>query len=399
MSAPAERRLIRLDGSELPPRAVVGGKAWSLAHMATRGLPVPPAVVITTAACRDYLRDGALPEGLIDEIRDGVAWLEQATGRRFGAGPRPLLMSVRSGAPVSMPGMMDTVLNLGIDDTTEAALAADCGDAAFARDTHRRFLELYARVVLKATPPALDPDGTPEQWRAAIDAAAGAVPRTPEALLLGAVGAVFDSWRSRRAQRYRRHHGIDDDLGTAVTLQAMVFGNMGADSGTGVLFSRNPLSGEPEPYGEYLACAQGEDVVSGSHTPQSLDALAASAPAVHAALLEAAETLEATAGDVQDIEFTVERGRLFLLQSRAAKRSAQAAVRTAVDLCHEGRIDTAEALRRVTPAQVHALLSPRLTANAADDAASLLHGEAASPGVGSGVVVTDSDEAERRAAA
>ena len=272
------RWIVSLDGGALPDRALVGGKAWGIAFMRHAGLPVPPAFVVTTEACRAYLAEGALPDGLLDELHAGIALLEAETGRRFGANERPLLLAVRSGAAISMPGMLDTVLNLGINEETEAALAGESGDAAFARDTHRRFHEMYARIVLKAGIDRLPPEGAAETWRATVAeaGAAGSVPVAPSDQLIGAVRAVFDSWNGRRAKRYRRHHGLPDDAGTAVTVQAMVFGNLGANSGTGVLFSRNPLTGAPEPFGEYLANAQGEDVVSGQRTPLGLDALAVS---------------------------------------------------------------------------------------------------------------------------
>jgi pyruvate,orthophosphate dikinase len=390
-----------LDGSTLPPKARIGGKAWSIARMRALGLPVPPAFVISTDACRQYYAAGGrLPDGLLGEIDEGVAYLERTTGRRFGGDDLPLLVSVRSGAPVSMPGMMDTVLNLGINDETEAALARETGNPAFARDTQRRFCELFARIVLRASVELLDPAGTPEEWRARIrDAGCGEVPRDVRVQLRLAVQAVFESWNGRRARKYRQHHGISDDMGTAVTVQAMVFGNSDGRSGTGVLFSRNPLSGETRPYGEYLARAQGEDVVSGSHTPETLDSLARVMPEVHRQLMAACEVLERENGDVQDIEFTVERGKLYLLQSRAAKRSPAAAVRCAVDMVREGRIDVDDALQRVSAEQVRMLLRPRLAAGI--DLASahvVARGEAASPGVGVGVVVADADEAERVAA-
>ncbi len=393
--------LLPLDGDSLPDRSVIGGKAWSIARMRALGLPVPPAFVITTACCRAYLAAGkAFPDGLMRQVREALAGLEAATGRRFGEGPRPLLLSVRSGAAISMPGMMDTVLNLGISDATEAALAAETGDAGFARDTHRRFLELYARIVLKAALPDLDPAAGPEAWRACVATAAGApVPDDPWLQLDAAIRAVFESWDGRRARRYRAHHGIPDDLGTAVTLQAMVFGNADRQSGTGVLFSRNPLTGAAAPYGEFLACAQGEDVVSGAHTPEPLSAMAGQHPALHDALLQAAAVLERENGDVQDIEFTVERGRLFLLQSRSAKRAARAAVGIAVDMVREGRLTVPQALGRVSAEQVRQLLRPRLKPGADAGAELLCSGEAASPGVGAGLVVTDSDRAETEAEA
>lgn len=389
---------LALDGSATPEKSLIGGKAWSLARMRALGLPVPPAFVVTSRACTHFLQHGAEPPELADELATGIAWLEAQTGRSFGAGTQPLLVSVRSGAAISMPGMMDTVLNLGITDDTEPALAAECSDTAFARDTHRRFLELYASIVLKAPAPELDRAATPAQWRDAIAGAAGAaVPATAVEQLQAAVRAVFDSWNSRRARRYRQHNQIPDDLGTAVTVQAMVFGNLDEASGTGVLFTRNPLDGAPEPYGEYLPRAQGEDVVSGKFTPRPLQEMNQSVPQALQELLAAARTLENEHGDVQDIEFTVERGNLWLLQSRAAKRAAPAALRIAVDLVREQRIDIATALTRVTPEQLAALMNPRLQEQAEKTA--LTQGEAACPGVGIGIGVADSDEAERRAAA
>jgi pyruvate,orthophosphate dikinase len=396
MNSPG-RFLLALDGCALPPRELIGGKAWSVARMRALGLPVPPAVVVTAEACRAYLDAGAVPDGLNAELDDAIAWLQNATRRQFGGAP-PLLVSVRSGAAISMPGMMDTVLNLGINDEVEAALAGEAGNATFARDTHRRFLELYAKIVLKATLSEHDARDT-ATLRTALDAAGTPVPATPKAQLLAAVEAVFGSWNSRRARKYRQHHGIADSLGTAVTIQAMVFGNLDQASGTGVLFSRNPLTGDPEPYGEYLHLAQGEDVVSGKFTPEPLSALAASMPAVHAQLLAAATTLERADGDVQDIEFTVQQGTLYLLQARAAKRAPAAAVRFAVDFVREGRIDRETALARVQAEQIRTLLKPRLAAHAAHGATLLAQGESACQGVGIGIVVTDADEAERRAAA
>ncbi|EZP71238.1 Pyruvate phosphate dikinase [Novosphingobium resinovorum] len=383
-----------LDGADLPDRALIGGKAWSVARMAALGLDVPPAFVITTRACLAYLERGEMPEGLEAEIAAGLDWLQRRTGRSFGAGAKRLLLSIRSGAAISMPGMMDTVLNLGIDDDGEAALAAETGLPAFARDTHRRFLELYSSIVLRQ-PVELEAAESPAQWRAAI----GEVPGAVHDQLLGAVRAVFDSWNTRRARRYREHNNIPHDMGTAVTVQAMVFGNLDDLSGTGVLFSRNPLQGDPAPYGEYLPRAQGEDVVSGKFTPLSLGAMQAHVPDAHAALLAASDMLERENGDVQDIEFTVQSGRLYLLQSRSAKRAPEAAVRIAVDMVGEGRIDAATALSRVSAEQVSTLLLPRLAPNAAEGAQVVAQGEGACPGVATGVLVADSDEAERRAAA
>ncbi|MBB6427221.1 pyruvate, phosphate dikinase [Sphingopyxis sp. JAI128] len=389
---------IQLDGSALPTKEAAGGKAWSIARMRGLGLPVPPAFVIGTKACLAFLESGDFPAGLVEEIDAGLAWLEGESGRTFGTGDKRLLLSVRSGAAISMPGMMDTVLNLGIDGDGEAALATETGLPAFARDTHRRFLELYASIVLRA-PVELEPDAEPAAWRASVEAGGGPVPGDVRDQLLATVRAVFESWNTRRARRYREHNNIPHDLGTAVTVQAMVFGNLDAQSGTGVLFSRNPLTGENLPYGEYLPRAQGEDVVSGKFTPLPLDAMKAAEPAAHAALLAASDLLEREHGDVQDIEFTVQSGQLYLLQSRAAKRAPAAAVRFAVDMVAEERIDPVTALSRVSAEQVRTLLLPRLNEGATDGASVLAAGEGACPGAAVGVLVADADEAERRAAA
>jgi pyruvate,orthophosphate dikinase len=392
------RWTILLDGSGIPDRDVIGGKAWSIARMAALGLEVPPAFVISTKACLAFLENGDFPEVLVDEVEQAIAWLEQRTGRGFGAGDKRLLLSVRSGAAVSMPGMMDTVLNLGIDDAGEAALANETGLPDFARDTYRRFLDLYSAIVLKA-PVELERAGDPASWRGMIAAGGGEVPGEVRGQLLGAIRAVFESWNTRRARRYREHNGIPHDMGTAVTVQAMVFGNLDERSGTGVLFSRNPLAGEPVPYGEYLPRAQGEDVVSGKFTPLPLDAMRDHAPQAHAELLAASELLERENGDVQDIEFTVQSGKLYLLQSRSAKRAPAAAVRIAVDMVDEGRIDPATALSRVSAEQVATLLLPRLADSAAEGVEIVAEGEGACPGVATGMLVADADEAERRAAA
>jgi pyruvate,orthophosphate dikinase len=390
---------LRLGEGPPPDRHLIGGKAWSIARMLELGLPVPPAFVVTTEACNAYLAQGQFPDGLEGEIEAGIAWLEKETGRTFGRGGARLLLSIRSGAAISMPGMMDTVLNLGIDEAGEQALAAETGLADFARDTHRRLHELYAAIVLKAPLERLDPAAGAGAWRAAIKAAGGEMPGDVRDQLRGAVRAVFESWNTRRARRYRAHHGIPDDLGTAVTIQAMVFGNLDDDSGTGVLFTRSPLTGERVPYGEYLPRAQGEDVVSGRFTPLPLSAMAERAPAAHAALIDAAGRLEREGGDAQDIEFTVQRGKLFLLQSRAAKRSPEAAIRMAVDMVDEGMIGKADAVARVSGEQARAVLLPRLAPGAAEAARLVAQGEGACPGVGIGIAVASSDDAERRAAA
>jgi len=352
-------------------RELVGGKAHSLNRMHALGLPVPPAFVLTTEVCRRFYADGErLGDDVVSAVRDAVRELEARTGRVFGGTERPLLVSVRSGAAQSMPGMMDTILNLGINSGVQAALRAHVGDAAYAADTHRRFREQFERVV-----------GT-------------AAPEDPWEQLIAAIGAVFRSWNSPRAISYRRHHGIADDGGTACTVQAMVFGNLDDASGTGVLFSRNPLTGDPEPYGEWLPRGQGEDVVSGRHDPLPLSALAERLPGVHGELLAAAAVLERYGKDVQDIEFTVESGRLWLLQARAAKRSPDAAIRFAVGLHEAGVLTEDEALCRVTPEQLDAVFRPRVAPEAKASAKLLARGEPACPGVGIGRVVLTVEEAE-----
>lgn len=387
-----------LDGKSEVSRELVGGKAKSIADMQAFGLPVPPAFVITTRACLAYLAEGTFPSGLEEEIGRSLAWIEGQMGRSFGGGDKRLLLSVRSGAAVSMPGMMDTVLNLGIDDDGEAALAKETGSPEFARDTRRRFVELYSAIVLKQ-PFEVDTEKSPAAWHEELAGMGHPIPHAVEEQLKGAIRAVFESWNTRRAKRYRAHNNIPDDLGTAVTVQAMVFGNLDDRSGTGVLFSRNPLTGENAPFGEYLARAQGEDVVSGKHTPLPLDAMRDNDPEAHATLLDASGLLEREHRDVQDIEFTVQSGRLYLLQSRSAKRAPQAAVRFAVDMVDEGLIDTQTALTRLSADHVATLLLPRLNEEAAAGADELAQGEGACPGAASGVIVADPDEAERRSAA
>lgn len=375
MAAGVPVGVVRLDGTCSLGRTAIGGKAWSVNAMRALGLSVPPAVALTTGSCAAfYAAGGRLTDELWDEVRRGIEFLETETGRRFGGDHRPLLISVRSGAPVSMPGMMDTVLNLGLHGAAAEALVAETGDAAYVADTQERLVRQYRETVLD------DPDGV--------------VPEDPWDQLRGAVTAVFGSWQSARARAYRESFGIADDLGTSVTLQAMVFGNLDDRSGTGVLFSRNPSTGEPVPFGEWLPRGQGEDVVSGRVTPLPLSALAGSHPEVHAELLRATAALEVAGGDVQDIEFTVEAGRLWLLQSRAAKRSAGAAVRIAVDLVDEGVLAPAQAVLRMTADQVRAVAGATAGSGVGDPVAA---GEAACPGFATGIAVTDPDEAEERA--
>jgi pyruvate,orthophosphate dikinase len=390
--------ILTLEDNTLPERSLIGGKAWSVANMRTQGLPVPPAFVITTSACHAYLESGELPPELMTEVTAGVEWLEQQTGRGFGSDHFPLLVSVRSGAAVSMPGMMDTVLNLGINARTAAALVKESADPGFASDTFRRFHEMYADIVLGVKAPSFSANDDIAAMAAAVASQAGGqFPEAPMDQLEQAITAVFDSWNSRRARRYRKHHNIPDDLGTAVTVQAMVFGNLDDNSGTGVLFTRNPLTGERQPYGEYLRAAQGEDVVSGKVTPGTLDDMERLDPEAHKQLLAAADILERQHSDVQDVEFTVQQGTLYLLQSRNAKRAPAAAIRIAVDMVREGAIGIDEAIARVTPSQVRSVLSPRLRADQARDAKTLCSGLGVSHGIGIGRVATDADEAERLA--
>ncbi|AFC53194.1 pyruvate, phosphate dikinase [Mycobacterium paraintracellulare] len=377
MTPPAETATSRVqflvEGGELT-REEVGGKAWSVQHMLSLGIPVPPAFVLTTAVCREYHHGGrVLPPGVLDEVRAAMEELERRTGRRFASAERPLLVSVRSGAATSMPGMMDTILNLGMTLAIEHALAAETGDAEYAADTRRRFDEQFDKVV------GVRP------------------PESPWQQLELAIRAVLDSWHSKRAKAYRQTRGISDDGGTAVTIQAMVFGNLDNRSGTGVLFTRDPLSGNPEPYGEWLTRGQGEDVVSGRADAQHLDDLLAAMPSVHRDLLAAASVLERHGRDVQDIEFTVQSGTLWLLQSRSAKRTPQAALRCVVQLEREGVITSGEALDRVTEDQVRALQRPVLDPASIAAAPPVASGKPASPGIATGVVVIDADEAERLA--
>ncbi|MGQ4618956.1 pyruvate, phosphate dikinase [Nocardia sp. R7R-8] len=365
-----------LDGTTGLDRETLGGKAFSIERMMLLGIPVPPAFVLTTEVCRTYYGDcvGEVPSDVWALVPRMMSGLAEATGRTFGGGERPLLVSVRSGAATSMPGMMDTILNLGMTDEIEAVLAAT-GGAEYAADTRRRFEEQFERVTAVA-PPA-DP------W---------------EQLRL-AVIAVLDSWQSRRAVHYRRERGISDDGGTAVTVQAMVFGNLDDTSGTGVLFTRNPLSGDHEPYGEWLPRGQGEDVVSGRANALPLAALRESMPEVHHRLLDAAALLEQRGRDVQDVEFTVESGKLWLLQARSAKRSPIAVVRHAAQLCREGLLRPSEALDRISPDHVRAMLTPHLDPAEAAAATTVATGKPACPGIATGVVVTDADAAEARAEA
>ncbi len=393
---------------------LLGGKGANLAEMVSIGVPVPPGFTITTEACRAYLERDTLPDGLEAEVDDHLALLERQTGRSFGSGPDPLLVSVRSGAAVSMPGMMDTILNLGLNHNTVGALARSASDDRFAWDAYRRFVQMYANVVLGVAPRAFedrlrqgrerlgvanDADLTAAELRTITQDFLGIVssatgcdfPSEPRRQLSGAIEAVFGSWNNDRARSYRRVARIPENLGTAVSVVTMVFGNLGSASGTGVAFTRNPSTGERRLFGEFLVNAQGEDVVAGIRDPLALDGMADALPEAYEELKRVAQTLERHYGDVQDIEFTVERGRLYLLQTRVAKRTAAAAVRAAVEMVDEGVIDASEALLRVDPAQLDQLLHPRLDPTA--EARPLATGLPASPGAVAGRIVLDADSA------
>ncbi len=395
-------------------RDLLGGKGANLCEMTRLGLPVPPGFIVTTDACRAYLDTGELPPGLVEEISDALSRLETATSRTLGDAANPLLLSVRSGAPFSMPGMMDTVLDLGATHTTLGGLADSFGEV-FAWDARRRFLEMFGRVVLgveeerfttllaeaveaagAATERDLDAAALrtlTERYEAAIADEAAALPEDPHEQLRLAVEAVFRSWNGARARAYRRLEGIPDDLGTAVNIQMMVFGNLDDRSATGVAFSRDPATGENVPYGDFLELAQGEDVVAGTRDPRPLAELAGPFPDAHAQLLEHLVTLERHERDLCDVEFTIESDVLWMLQTRVGKRSAAAAIRMAVEMVGEDLIDPAEAVRRVTPRQVEQLLHPRF---AAEPEQVLTTGLAASPGAAVGRVCLSTVEARDR---
>ncbi|HEY1605910.1 MAG TPA: pyruvate, phosphate dikinase, partial [Allosphingosinicella sp.] len=411
-------------------RNLLGGKGANLAEMASIGLPVPPGFTISTEMCARYYAEGqAFPDSLREQVSDGLEHIEGITNKRFGDKTDPLLVSVRSGARVSMPGMMDTVLNLGLNDETVEGLAAISGDPRFAWDSYRRFIQMYSDVVLGLPHGAfeealeiakedkgvhLDTDLEAEDWRRLtaryqelVEEAWGKpFPQDVHEQLWGAIGAVFGSWRSERAKVYRRLNSIPGDWGTAVNVQAMVFGNMGETSATGVAFTRNPSTGDRAYYGEYLINAQGEDVVAGIRTPQYLtrdarEAAGAKAPSmeekmpeVFAALARVFDLLESHYRDMQDIEFTVERGNLFMLQTRSGKRTAKAALRIAVAMAEEGLISEDEAVLRIDPQALDQLLHPTLDPDA--ERKVIAKGLPASPGAASGAAVFDADTAETR---
>lgn len=397
-------------------KALLGGKGANLAEMTNIGLPVPQGLTITTECCNEYLAAGRVyPPGLEEEIRGKMASLEQITGKKFGDVNNPMLVSVRSGAPVSMPGMMDTILNLGLNDVSVQGLAAATGDPRFAKDCYRRFIQMFGEVVMNVESFEFenilerikdqnklenDFEISPDMWDKVIAEFKSVIhnktgkdfPQQPDVQLMMAVQAVFDSWNNDRANVYRRINNIPDNLGTAVNVQTMVFGNMGDDCGTGVAFTRNPSTGENKLYGEFLVNAQGEDVVAGIRTPRPIAELADVMPAIYAQFELISKQLESHYRDMQDIEFTIEKGKLFILQTRSGKRTASAAVKVAVDMVDEGLISKEEAVMRVEPQQIEHLMHSRIDPNAPIDP--IAKGLPASPGAAQGAVVFDADEAE-----
>jgi pyruvate,orthophosphate dikinase len=414
-------------------RNLLGGKGANLAEMSSLGLPVPSGFTITTEVCTAYYANNhRYPDELAGQLDDAMAALEQSIGAGFGKVENPLLVSVRSGARVSMPGMMDTVLNLGLNDETVQGLVRRSGDARFAYDSYRRFIQMYGNVVLgidhhefeevlesfkRDADLNLDTDLSADDWQEVIRGYKKVVeqtkgkpfPQDVKEQLNGAIGAVFGSWMNPRANTYRRLHNIPESWGTAVTVQAMVFGNMGEDCATGVAFTRNPSTGENSFYGEYLINAQGEDVVAGIRTPQhltvagklanqsSLPAMEETMPVVFAQLMQVRETLEKHYRDMQDIEFTVQQGKLYMLQTRSGKRTAAAALKVAVEMASEGLIDHDEAIKRIDPMALDQLLHPTLDPKAHRDV--IARGLPASPGAASGKIVFLADKAETMAQA
>lgn len=401
-------------------RDLLGGKGAGVAEMTRTGVPVPPGFTITTEACNAYYENGQqFPEGMWEQVLEGLKDIESQTGKRFGDPSNPLLVSVRSGAKFSMPGMMDTVLNLGLNQQTREGLARLTNNPRFAADAYRRFVQLFGKIVLgvdgdrfehemdeaKGHGQRQDTDLTTEEllalaekFKAIIKEDVGVdFPEDPFDQLCAAIAAVFRSWNGRRAVDYRRVNKIPDNLGTAVNVQAMVFGNMGNDSATGVAFTRNPSTGEPEIFGEYLVNAQGEDVVAGIRTPQPISKLAQEMPEVYEQFHQIAKQLERHYKDMQDVEFTIERGKLWMLQTRTGKRTGAAAVKIAVDMVNEGLIDRATAVQRVDPHALDQLLHPMIDPAARKDAHPLTVGLPASPGAASGKAVFDPDEAEELA--
>jgi pyruvate,orthophosphate dikinase len=416
-SAPVTRFVYDFDEPADGGRELLGGKGIGLAEMTQLGVPVPAGFTITTDACRAYLREGGVPAGLEDEVTEHIARLEARTGKRFGDTGDPLLVSVRSGAAVSMPGMMDTILNLGLNDDALAGLAGATGNERFAHDSYRRLIQMYGEVVddidghrfeqalgdlKRERGVRQDVDLTAGDLAGLIDTFKGIYrqetgdefPQDAREQLRRAVVAVFESWQNPRAQVYRRTYHIPDDIGTAVNVVQMVFGNKGERSATGVCFTRNPSTGEAGLYGEYLVNAQGEDVVSGVRTPQPIEEMQQRLPEAFDRLVATMAQLEQHYRDMQDIEFTVEEDRLYLLQTRSAKRTAAAALKAAVDMTAEGLISREDAIVRIDSGQLDQLLHPMIDPKAEVEVAA--RGLNASPGAASGAIVLDADSAAER---
>lgn len=398
-------------------KLLLGGKGANLAEMTRIGLPVPPGFTITTEACSHFYKNNQTwPEGLEEEVKKSLKVLEEKTGKKFGDPNNPLLVSVRSGAPASMPGMMDTILNLGLNDEVVKGLARLTSNERFAYDCYRRFIQMFGNVVMGVDHSKFEAilDEVKEEVGAKLDTELDAealkkvvekykklykestgedFPQEPWEQLRRAINAVFLSWNNKRAITYRKIHNIPEDWGTAVNVQMMVFGNMGFDSGTGVGFTRNPSTGEKEYYGEYLLNAQGEDVVAGIRTPKPIKEMEKELPQAFEELKKVYEILEKHYKDMQDFEFTIERGKLYLLQTRTGKRTAQAAIKIAVDMVREGLIDEKTAVKRVDPNQINQLLHPQI--DRSQPLKVLAKGLPASPGAASGKVVFDADEAEK----
>lgn len=417
-AVPEETKYIYyFDEGSISQKPLLGGKGASLAEMTRIDLPVPPGFTLTTEACMQYTEQGeSFLQGLEESVQQYLSRVEDEMQRRFGDAHNPLLVSVRSGAAISMPGMMDTILNLGLNDETVGGLAAETGDERFAYDCYRRFIQMFGNVGLgidierfeanieqikaergvefETELTADDFKSIVEAHKATFEEVTGRpFPQDPNEQLFLAIKAVFDSWDNERARVYRRHNDIPDDLGTAVNVQTMVFGNMGEDSGTGVVFTRNPSTGEKALYGEYLSNAQGEDVVAGIRTPLEISDLKQRNPEIYEQLQAICEQLESHYRDVQDIEFTIQQGELYLLQTRTGKRTAQAAVKIAHDMVKEGIIDRQEALLRVEPEQISRLLHRNIDGSQAGSPAA--EGLPASPGAAVGQVVFTADEAQR----
>lgn len=398
-------------------KMILGGKGANLAEMTRIGLPVPPGFTITTEACNAYLASGeTLPDSVMEQTYECLAVLENRTGKVFGSKNNPLLVSVRSGAAISMPGMMDTILNLGLNDETVQGLAELTGDQRFAYDCYRRFIQMFSNVVLSIDHslfddvvekhkrklslifdyeiPASELQSIIDEYKSLVQQEKGfQFPQDVKEQLIMAIKAVFGSWNNQRAIVYRRLNKIDDNLGTAVNVQCMAFGNMGQECGTGVAFTRNPSTGEKTLYGEFLVNAQGEDVVAGIRTPMPIDKLKEELPGVYQQFIDTCEKLEKHYRDMQDIEFTVEKGTLYMLQTRNGKRTARAAVKIAVDMVNEGLITIEEALQRVDAEQLNQLLHRQIDTSVQLEA--IAKGLPASPGAASGKVLFDADLAEK----